>query len=251
MLLTIQPSFNLTSTPDPLYQIEKDPRLGCIANVHADVVAQLYPQQAAFAKALIPALTFNLNPPLAVLATLVVLKNQLDKKRYGIMASLQTVRMPLFILTFTDGRLERFLTPVIAAARQSWLTFNMASKNRPLMDVVCKEFGVKLITSCCCSVMMTAYSNGERLTNSDIMRQQDYVRSAADRLATPVNLVDDINTIPHSNADLSTDEIDMFAQIDDLLNSLSKVSVVLDEDKVIKEFEALRLMAERSQAVLM
>lgn len=224
---------------DPLYQVGNDPRMSGIAPAHLDMIARHYPQQEAFARALYPAISFHLHAPLPYLASLVVLREQFLRQNYGTMHSVQAVRMMLSVLAEQDGRLQRYLTPVVALARQSWLTINMAKKNRAAVEAVCRRFGVDLITMCCCSISLTKAGEAETVLNSELVRLQDDVRSAADRLSVPVKLVQDFAEIPAANAELTDDEVETYRMLEDLLNVLATHRHVPDEAETLAGFRRL------------
>ena len=242
-LALVKTEFNAIAANDPLYQVEQDVRMGAVNEAQIGVIETLYPDQADFARALIPALNFHLNPPLPILASLVVLRRQLQAGNFGVMAPMQAVRMPLSILSDVNGRLQRFLTPVIALARQSWLTFNMAMKNRPLVQDVCTAYGIQYLTTCCCSLLVTHAGMGEEVLNSTIVRKQDYVRSAADRLAAPVNLVSSLDQIEGLNADLTSHEVDSFNRIEALLDQMAQTPTPISEDSIRTALKELRVLS--------
>jgi hypothetical protein len=177
---------------------------------------------------------------------MVAMREQLMRGRYGVMASLKAVRMPLSILVAADNRLHRYLTPVIVAARQSWLTFNMGSKNRPAWQRVCAAHDLEIVTTCCCSVIAVHHGAADALCKSDLVRLQDSVRSAADRLAAPVHLVDALADIPAVNADLTDDERELFALMDTLLKACVPVNVPMAVGDVMKSFNDLRALTTAS-----
>lgn len=231
---------------DSLYQIQHDPRMGDLAPAHLDVIADMFPRQAEFAKALFPALTFHLHPPLPFLASLITMKEQLDEGRYGVMNPLPAVRMPLSIVAEHDGALHRYLTPVIALARQSWLTTNMAAKNQPMLEEACRAFNVKVMTTCCCSVVMTRPGHAQEVCHSPLLRLQDKVRSATDRLAVPVHMLKNLDHVPGINADLTTHERESFARLEHLLDRMAAVGTPMKPDNVLADFRHLYEMSARA-----
>lgn len=229
---------------DPLYQVMHDRRMSGIAPVHLDIIARHYPQQAEFARALYPALSFHLHAPLPYIASLVVLRQQFMDGKYGTMKQVRAVRMMLSILAEKNGKLQRYLTPIIALARQSWLTINMAMKNRAGIEQVCRDYGVELVTMCCCSISLTRLGDKEAVLNSGLVRLQDHVRSAADRLAVPVHVVSDFSHIPQDNAELTVDEIETYARLEDLLNHLAEHQSVPDAAVILADFRRLQAMSK-------
>ncbi len=228
---------------DPLYQVAHDKRMSGIAPVHLDMIAKLYPQQEAFARALYPVISFNLHAPLPYLASLVVLRQQFMDGKYGTMKNVKAVRMMLSVLAETNGKLARYLTPTIALTRQSWLTINMAMKNRSAIEAVCRAYGVDLITMCCCSISLTKAGEADAVLNSELVRLQDHVRSAADRMAVPVHVVPGFAHIPQDNAEVTAHEIEAYAKLEALLDVLAEHQSVPDAAIILADFRRLQDMS--------
>ena len=243
MTTTLNSPINTQRTlADTLYQIESNAIMAPVLPAHADAIAQILPGQADFARALVPALTDSLNPPLPILVSLVAMREQLMRGAFGVMQDLRSVRVPLSILVAHEGMLHRYLTPIIAATRQSWLTFNMAGKNRAAWTDVCGDFGVQLLTTCCCSIILIDKGRCHDVLHSDLVRMQDNVRSAADRLATPVHMIDTLDQVPGINSDLTGDERQTFDLMAQLFAACAPVGAKMNPAAVMQDFLQLRTM---------
>ena len=242
--MTILSPVKSAATPfdayDQVYQVFHDRRMSGISAEHAEMVQDLLPSQAEFAKALVPALNFHLHPALPFFVSLLVLREQLQNGKHGTMAPLQVSRMPLSVIAEQNGRLVRYLTPVIALARISWLTANMAMKNRLLLEPIYRDFGVEVLTTCTCSGLMTHAGMGKDVLESSLVRRQDEMRSATDRLAIPVYSVTSLDQIPTSNADLTAHEIESFGLMEKMLDAMaSRPSLPLESD-ILAQLRSLR-----------
>ena len=234
---------------DPLYQVQHDPRMAQIGAEHIEMIARRLPRQAEFARTLLAPLSDNLHSPLPFLTSLVVLREQLMNGEYGTMAPMAAVRMPLSVLAEVNGTMQRYLTPAIALARQSWLTIDMAQKNRQQLQAIYATFGVDVVTTCCCGIVMTAAGMGQTVLNSELVKLQDHVRSAADRLAVPVHHVSSLRAIPGENAEITPHEATSFALLENLLNEMATVQIQPDEATILADFRRLRAVTGTAAAL--
>jgi hypothetical protein len=233
--MTLLNAFAPQGGHDMLYDTEGDPRMKRPCGHDVATLATIYPAQAEFAASLLRAITTNLNPALPVLVSLVVMRAIFQTRRPTLMdnAGIRAVRLPLSIIgKRPDGAYQRYLTPALAMARQAWLTYNMAEKNRPLFKAACAEFGIDVVTTCCCSV------KGEDVLQQSLVQQMDRFRSGVDRLSAPVLVVESLDGLP-LNADIGPAEADLLSSIERALAACAEHTHSFNEGALDADFARL------------
>jgi hypothetical protein len=186
-----------------------------LTDVHADTLAERYPNDAPFIKAITGALTKALVPHLPVLPMFLAMKQFLDQGRFGVLADHRLVRVPLSII---PADRKRYRTPIVSLLHETVLSFRMSEYAVNAVSGALKPFGLCVIYLCSCGVVMGRCADIAHYRGSPAHLQMDRLRSAIDAEGNPVVEVRSWNEIPMPSMDIAANcsEIEMFESISDL-----------------------------------
>lgn len=188
---------------------------------HADELKTLFPNQTQFIQDVYDALTDRLAPQVNLLVMFTLLREQYQKKAVGILETYGLLYVPLSIVAKTGEQTwTRFRPRPVEELHKSFLSFMMAETNRIRLNKVCNKYGLGFGQGHCCGVLFGAPEDIARYQDSELYKQRNRFRSAAESLGMPVETVS-FQKIPSQTIDLGTAEREFFEGYEDTLRRLS------------------------------